>query len=111
MEFAKIISLKLILYIYLIAYPPVVTVIPGGKVVFKRGDNNPKFICSATGVGFDDFKYQWFLNNDPVPGHDTSTLIITSISESNTGGYTCSVQNPYGSIGRSNNTAVLLLGI
>ena len=87
-----------------------VTVIPGGKVVFKEGDNNPKFVCLATGVRFDAFKYQWFLNNDPVPGHDASTLIITSISESNTGGYTCSVLNPYGGIGRSNNSVVLILG-
>ena len=87
-----------------------VTVIPGGEVVFKEGDNNPKFVCLATGVGFDAFKYQWFLNNDLVPGHDTLTLIITSISESNTGGYTCSVLNPYGGIGRSNNSVVLILG-
>ena len=97
------------IFLYSIVHPPVVTIIPGGEVVFKGGDN-PKFICSATGVGFDDFKYQWFLNNDPVPGHDVSTLIITPVLESNTGGYTCSVLNSYGGIGRPNNSVVLILG-
>ena len=86
-----------------------VTVVPSGEVVFKEGDNL-KFVCSATGVGFNDFKYQWFLNSDPVPGHDMSTLIINSVTESNTGRYTCSVLNPYGGIGRSNNSVVLILG-
>ena len=83
--------------------------VPTGEMIFKEGDNT-KFICSATGVGFDDFKYQWFLNNDPIPGHNTSTLIVTSVSESNTGDYTCSVLNPFGGIGRSNNSVALSFG-
>ena len=63
--------------------------------------------CLATGVGMSDFKYQWFLNNGP-PIAATSTLVVSPISESNTGDYTCSVQNPYGGIGRSSNATLIL---
>ena len=56
-----------------------------------------------------DFRYQWFLNNKIVGGQGTSALSIRSVTEGNTGDYTCSVQNPYGGIGRSNKI-VLALG-
>ena len=86
-----------------------VTIANAGKIVVKEGEQ-AELICLATGIGASNFKYQWFLNNNPVVGQDTQTLIISSVSEGDTGNYTCSVLNPYGGIGRSNNTAVLILG-
>ena len=94
---------------YSIALPPVVYISPAGEVVFNEGAR-AEFICFATGVGAPDFKYQWFLNNKPVAHQDTRTLIVTSVSVSNTGDYTCSILSPYEVIGRSNNTATLILG-
>ena len=81
----------------------------GVQVTVKKGEH-AEFICAATGVGRNNFKYQWFLNKDFVAGQSASTLIINSVSEGNTGDYSCSVQNQYGGIGRSNNTATLILG-
>ena len=79
------------------------------EVAVKKGEL-AEFICVATGLGFSDFKYQWFLNNVPVNGEEKSNLVIRSVSETNTGDYSCSVLNPYKGIGRSNITATLILG-
>ena len=66
-------------------------------------------LCSATGVGADDFVYQWFLNDLPIAGQDTSTLIITTVSDDNTGDYKCFVRNQYNGIGHSE-VVTLILG-
>ena len=101
---------------YSIAIPPVVSILHDGKILTKEisaeeGDRI-QFNCLATGVGMDDFKYQWFLNNGPpIAGQVRPTLVVGPISESNTGEYTCSVVNPYGGIGRSNNNATLVLSM
>ena len=79
-----------------------------GEVIVKGGEH-AEFICFATGIGAQNFIYQWFLNKVPVVGQDTQTLIVNSVLESDTGNYTCSVLNAYGGIGQSNNTAVLIL--
>ena len=79
------------------------------EVAVKSGER-AEFICVATGLGFSDFKYQWFLNNVPVNGEEQSNLVIRSVSETNTGDYSCSVLNSYEGIGRSNITATLILG-
>jgi len=98
------------LILYSIAIPPVVNILPARKTV-KKGER-AEFICTATGVNANDFLYQWFLNNIPISSQDrfqSSTLVINSVSEKNTGDYTCSVRNPYGGIGRSG-IARLILG-
>ena len=79
-------------------------------VAVKKGER-AEFICMATGLGFNDFKYQWFLNAIPVNGQANRNLVIRSVSETNTGDYTCSVLNPYDGIGRSNITVTLILGM
>ena len=79
------------------------------QVAVKRGER-AEFICMATGLGFSDFKYQWFLNTIPVNGQANRNLVIGSVSETNTGDYSCSVLNPYEGIGRSNITVTLILG-
>ena len=99
---------------YSIAIPPVVNILYAGKIpteeISAKERERIEFNCLASGVGVNDFEYQWFLNNGP-PIAVTSTLIVSSVSESNTGDYTCSVQNPYGGIGRSINTATLILSV
>ena len=79
------------------------------QVAVKRGEC-AEFICMATGLGFNDFKYQWFLNNIPVNGQKNRDLVIGCVSKTNTGNYSCSVLNPYEGIGQSNITATLILG-
>lgn len=91
------------------ALPPVVSVVAVGETELKEGERT-EFICLATGVGANDFKYQWFLNKQRINGEDTQTLVVDPVSEDKTGDYTCSVLNPYKVIGRSNNTITLVLG-
>ena len=73
-----------------------------------KKEESVEFMCLATGVGSNAFKYQWFLNNNPVPGQDTSNLVIKFVSEDNTGDYTCSVQNLFEGIGRSHKITLIL---
>jgi len=85
-----------------------VSIVSARKIV-KEGEH-AEFNCTATGVGVNDFSYQWFLNNINIKISSLeSTLVIDSVSEDNTGNYTCSVKNPYGEIGESG-IARLILG-
>ena len=79
------------------------------KEVKVRKKEPVEFYCSATGVGADDFIYQWFLNDLPVAGQDASTLIINAVSEDNTGAYKCFVRNQYNGTGQSE-VVTLILG-
>jgi len=75
-----------------------------------KKEESIEFMCLATGVGSNAFnyKYQWFLNNNPVPGQHTSKLVIKSVSEDDTGDYTCSVQNLFNGIGQSHKITLTL---
>ena len=77
-----------------------VSIVPGKEVQVRKGER-VEFVCSATGVGTDNFIYQWFLNDLPVAGQDTSTLVIGAVLENNTGDYKCFVRNQYNGIGQS----------
>ena len=79
------------------------------KQIEVSKDEHVTLFCSATGVGADDFVYQWFLNGLPVAGQDTSTLVIGPVSEDNTGDYKCFVRNQYNGIGQSE-VVTLILG-
>ena len=68
-----------------------------------------EFYCNATGVGADHFIYQWFLNDLPVVGQVTSTLVISAVSEDNTGDYKCFARNQYNGTGQSE-VVTLILG-
>ena len=90
-------------------FTPVVRIRSVGEIELREGER-AEFICEATGVGANDFKYQWFLNKELVDGQDAQNYIVSFVSEDNTGDYTCSVLNPYELIGRSNNTITLVVG-
>ena len=92
---------------YSLALPPVVRISSVGKIELREGER-AEFICEATGVGANDFRYQWFLNKELVDGQDAQNYIVSSVSEDNAGDYTCSVQNPYEVIGRSNMITLVL---
>ena len=93
---------------YLIVLPPEVTITPA-EVKVMEGER-VEFFCSATGVGSNNFTYQWILNDLPIAGQATPNLVINSASEHNTGDYMCFVSNAYGRIGQSE-VARLILGM
>ena len=79
------------------------------KEVKVRKGEHIEFVCSATGVGADHFIYQWFLNDFPVANQDASTLIVSAVSEDNTGDYKCFIRNQYNGTGQSE-VVTLVLG-
>lgn len=93
---------------YSIALPPVVSIVSEREVKVKGGER-AEFVCSATGVGTDNFIYKWYLNDLPVAGQDKPTLVIVAVSEDNTGDYKCFVRNQYNGVGESE-VAKLILG-
>ena len=94
--------------LYSTALQPVVNIDPPSITVDKG--ESAQFNCLATGVGASDFTYQWFLNREPWPGdgQNTPVLNIDAVSVNTTGDYTCSVQSPYGGIGRSEKATLIL---
>ena len=77
-----------------------VSIVPDKRLKVEQGER-VEIHCSATGVGTDNFVYQWFLNDLPIVGQDTSTLVIDVVSEDNTGEYQCFVRNQYNGSGQS----------
>ena len=77
--------------------------------VNAREGERVEFVCSATGVGSDEFIYQWFLNDLRITDQATPTLVIGAASENDTGDYKCFVKNQYNGIGQSE-VARLVLG-
>ena len=41
--------------------------------------------------------FQWYLNQDPIPGATESTLVLADLSPTQVGGYSCTVSSPLGS--------------
>ena len=85
-----------------------VSIASQNQVEVRKGEHI-EFVCSATGVGADRFIYQWFLNDLPVVGQRTSTLVINAVSEDNTGDYKCFARNQYNGTGQSE-VVILVLG-
>ena len=89
----------------LIAHPPVVTVTPS-SIAAAEGDSIA-LTCLATGVGANNFTYEWLLNNSLINGATERNYNII-ISEMTIGNYTCIVKNQFGGSSQSN-TAILTL--
>ena len=85
-------------YIIYIVLPPTVNIVPMSRTVDEETETT--FACMASGVGNKSFAYQWFLNNNRVPGEDKPILNIVA-SQDRSGSYTCSVKNEYGNISQS----------
>ena len=63
------------------------------------------FTTMVTGVGSDDFTYQWRHNRTITNGETKDTLMITNVMESDSGEYECIVTNQFG----DNNTSPVVM--
>ena len=71
------------------------------NITVKEGED-VKFKCIATGLGANDFEYQWFINQRPASeDRNTPVYTISSVSEEDVGNYTCKVHDRYGNFGQS----------
>ena len=64
------------------------------------------FTTMVTGVGSDDFAYQWRHNGTSISGETEDTLMITNVTESDSGEYECIVTNQFGD---TNTSPVVML--
>ena len=60
------------------------------------------FTTMVTGMGSNNFTYQWRHNGLIISGETEDTLIITDVMESNNGHYECIVTNQFGYTNVSN---------
>ena len=54
------------------------------------------FTTTVSGVGVENFMYQWRHNGTIITGETGDTLMITNVMESDSGDYECIVTNEYG---------------
>ena len=64
--------------------------------------HNATFTTMVTGVGSNNFTYQWRHNGTIISGETGDTLVITNVMESNSGEYECIVDNQLGDTNSSN---------
>ena len=57
---------------------------------------NATFTTNVTGVGSDNFTYQWRRHNKMMIISEEAFLIITNVTLNDTGMYNCTVINQYG---------------
>ena len=73
---------------------PVVTVMPSSQSV--EVTLTATFTTMVTGVGSNNFTYQWRHNGTIISGETEDTLIITNVMENDSGEYECIVTNQFG---------------
>ena len=69
--------------------------------------HNATFTTMVTGVGSNNFTYQWRHNGTIISGETGDTLVITNVMESDGGEYECIVDNEFGDTNTS--TIVVLI--
>ena len=67
---------------------------------------NATFTTMITGVGSNNFTYQWRHNGTIISEQTDDILIITNVTTHDTGVYNCTVMNQYGD---SNSSSVSLI--
>jgi len=55
-----------------------------------------KFTSKVSGIGKENFSYQWRHNKEDIDGETSSTLTINCVTEDHGGNYECVVRNEYG---------------
>jgi len=60
------------------------------------------FTTTVSGVGVENFMYQWMHNKRIITGETGDTLMITNVMESDSGAYECIITNSYGDVTFSN---------
>jgi len=53
------------------------------------------FTTTVSGVGVENFMYQWRHNGTIINGETGDTLMITNVMESDSGDYECIITNEY----------------
>ena len=61
-----------------------------------------KFTTTVSGVGKENFTYQWRHNGEDINGETSNTLTIDSVTKDDGGTYECVVKNGYGDCVTSN---------
>ena len=61
-----------------------------------------KFTTTVSGVGKENFSYQWRHNGEDINGETNNTLAIDSVIKDHLGTYECVVKNEYGDCVTSN---------
>jgi len=61
-----------------------------------------KFITTVSGVGKENFRYQWRHNGEDINGETSNTLTINRVTKDDGGNYECVVNNEYGDYATSN---------
>ena len=61
-----------------------------------------KFTITVSGVGKENFSYQWRHNGEDINGETSNTLTIDSVTKDDGGTYECVVKNGYGDCVTSN---------
>ncbi|MGE3109649.1 MAG: immunoglobulin domain-containing protein [Phycisphaerales bacterium] len=72
------------------------TAMPGDNVIFG---------VAATGGG--TINYQWFKNNSPIPGANSTALLLLGVTTADSGTYRCDVTNTCGTV-MSNNATLMV---
>ena len=69
--------------------------------------HNATFTTMVTGVGSNNFTYQWRLNGTIISGETGDALIIRNVTLDNTGYYNCIAMNLHGDSNSSSATLVV----
>jgi len=72
---------------------PVVTVDPPSQSV--EVTDTVKFTSKVSGIGKENFSYQWKRGAKDIDGETSSTLTIDSVTEDHSDTYKCVVRNEY----------------
>ena len=67
------------------------------------------FTTTASGVGVENFMYQWRHNGTIITGETGDTLMIANVMKSDSGDYRCIVTNEYGDVATLTVTASLMV--
>ena len=66
------------------------------------------FTATATGVGLEDFTYQWIHNRSFIAEQNETNLTITNVMESDGGNYSCLVTDIYSNTMLSNTVTLIV---
>jgi len=61
-----------------------------------------KFTTTVSGVGKENFSYQWRHNGEDIKRETSNTLTVDSVTKDDGGTYECVVKNEYGDCAVSN---------
>ena len=70
-----------------------------------------KFTTTVSGVGKENFSYQWRHNGIDINAKTCNTLTINGVTNNHCGNYECVVENEYGDFATSNTSELIVEGM